>query len=98
MAWRIEYAKSVRKEVQKLDPEARRRIRAYLEERVAALDDPRQLGQALKGQRTELWWYRAGDYRIVCELRDTALVVLVLRIGHRRSVYRGLSRINGQFG
>ncbi|WP_018866621.1 MULTISPECIES: type II toxin-antitoxin system RelE/ParE family toxin [unclassified Thioalkalivibrio] len=87
MAWRIEYAHSTRKAVQKLDRKARQRIRQYLEERVAHLDDPRELGKPLKGRLTQLWRYRVGDYRVICELRDESLVVLVVRIGHRKEVY-----------
>ncbi|WP_026331305.1 type II toxin-antitoxin system RelE/ParE family toxin [Thioalkalivibrio sp. ALE11] len=87
MTWRIEYARSAQKEVQKLDQQARKRIRHYLERRVAHMHDPRTLGKPLKGRFSELWRYRVGDYRVVCELRDELLVVLVVRIGHRRGVY-----------
>ncbi|WP_018954732.1 type II toxin-antitoxin system RelE family toxin [Thioalkalivibrio sulfidiphilus] len=88
MAWTIEYAQSARKSVKGLDPQTRRRIRNYLEQRVAALQDPRGLGAPLKGEFSELWRYRIGDYRVICELKDEMLIVLVLRIGHRREVYR----------
>lgn len=87
MAWTIRYAKSVRKAVEKLAPQTRRRIRDYLENRMAALDDPRELGKPLKGGLSQLWRYRVGDFRVICELHDDALVVLVIRIGHRRDVY-----------
>lgn len=87
MVWRIEYAKSVQKSVHRIDHPTRRRIRAYLEERVAGLDNPRRLGKALKGRCSDLWRYRVGDYRVICEIRDAALVVLVVRIGHRKEVY-----------
>jgi mRNA interferase RelE/StbE len=59
-----------------------------MEQRVAGLDDPRQLGEPLKGQWASLWRYRVGDYRVVCELRDQELVILVVRLGHRKDVYR----------
>jgi len=88
VTWRIEYAQSVQKSVKKLDSGVRQRIREYLEHRVAQLDNPRQLGKPLKGEHTELWRYRVGDYRIICDIRDATLVVLVVRIGHRRTVYR----------
>jgi len=54
---------------------------------MAALDDPRELGKPLKGGLSQLWRYRFGDFRVICELHDDALVVLVIRIGHRRDVY-----------
>ena len=78
MAWRIEYLQSARKSVQKIDPQDRQRIRDYLEQRVATLEDPRQVGRSLKGRLSELWRYRVGEYRILCELRDEACVVLVV--------------------
>ncbi|MBI3089229.1 MAG: type II toxin-antitoxin system RelE/ParE family toxin [Candidatus Tectomicrobia bacterium] len=88
MAWTIEYAKSVQKFVRKLEPQTRSRIRDYLEKQVAALDDPRTLGKALRGHLGNLWRYRVGDYRIICDVQDDRLVVLVVEIGYRRDVYR----------
>ena len=89
MAWRINYLRSVRKSVSRLHPQDRRRIQAFLEQRVAMLDDPRTLAKPLQGKYGELWRYRVGPYRIICEIRDSELIVLVLRVGHRREVYRG---------
>ena len=88
MAWTIEYARSARKSVEKLDPQARKNIRRYLEERIAGMDDPRTSGKALHGLLGGLWRYRVGDYRIVCEIQDQRLIVLVLTVGHRRNVYQ----------
>ncbi|MDZ7804356.1 type II toxin-antitoxin system RelE/ParE family toxin [Thiohalophilus sp.] len=88
MTWRIKYALSVQKSVTKLNPQVRQRLRDYLEKRIANLDDPRHVGKPLKGQHRELWRYRVGDYRIICEIQDDTLVVLVIRIGHRKEVYR----------
>ena len=89
MAWTIEYARSARKFVEKLNPETRKRIRSFLEERLATLHDPRQIGDALQGARLGNYWrYRVGDYRIICDLQDTRQVVLVIEIGNCRDVYR----------
>jgi len=89
MAWRIEYDLAVRKTVEKLDRQARDRIRDFLHNRIAKLDDPRQNGKALKGSALgNFWRYRVGDYRIICDIQDKRLVVLVIEIGHRRDVYR----------
>ena len=88
MTWTIEYAESVRKSVEKLDPQTRRCIRSYLENRIALLDDPRSQGKALTGPLGGLWRYRVGDYRIVCEIQDKRLVVFVVIIDHRSEVYR----------
>lgn len=89
MAWTIDYNQEARKFVEKLDPQTRRRIRAFLDERVAPLVSPRMIGSALSGPTLgHLWRYRVGDYRILCELQDRRLVVLVVEIGHRSDVYR----------
>jgi mRNA interferase RelE/StbE len=87
--WTIEYLASVRKDVRKLDPQVRTRIREFLEQRVASLEDPRSIGEALKGSELgEFWKYRVGDYRVICAIEDAVLRVLVVRIGNRREVYR----------
>lgn len=89
MAWTVEYAASVRKSARKLAPGVRRRIRGYLEQRLAGLDDPRQLGVPLQGtQFADLWRFRVGDYRIIARLEHARLIILVLVIAHRRDVYR----------
>lgn len=88
MAWQIEFTDGARKQLAKLAHLEAKRIRDYLRHRIGTLDNPRDLGKALTGQHAGLWRYRVGDYRLICEMRDDVLVVLVLRIGHRREVYR----------
>ena len=89
MAWRIEFAPAADKELGKLDCAVAQRIIGFLRERIAPLEDPRSLGQALKGSRLgDLWKYRVGDHRIICDIDDGVLVVLVLKVGHRGDVYR----------
>lgn len=88
MTWIIKYAASTRKDLKKIGPEMKNRIRRFLETRVAHLENPRQLGKSLQGEHADLWRYRVGDYRLICELRDNVLVVLVVRIGHRKNIYR----------
>lgn len=87
MTWTIEYAQSVQKPVSKLDPQTRKRIRSYLEEKIAKLNDVRSQGKALTGPLNGLCRYRVGDYRIICEIIDQRLVVLVVKIDHRSSIY-----------
>jgi mRNA interferase RelE/StbE len=87
--WKVELDKAAERDLDKLDPQATRRIERFLYERVAALDDLRLLGEALHGSKLgELWRYRVGDYRIVCKIEDKTLRVLVIRIGHRREIYK----------
>ena len=89
MGWRIEILDDAKKDLAKLDKPVARRITGYLRERIAPLEDPRCVGQALRGTRLgELWKYRVGDYRIIARLEDDRLCVLVVKVGHRRDVYR----------
>jgi len=88
MAWNLELSPRAQQQLDKLDKTAARRIAKFLYERVGRLDDPRQIGEPLQGALIGLWRYRVGDYRIICMLEHDRLVVLVLRIGHRRAVYK----------
>ncbi|TDQ37359.1 type II toxin-antitoxin system RelE family toxin [Tepidicella xavieri] len=89
MAWRIEFDDKAKKELAALDKAVAKRITAFLRERVAGLDDPRSIGEALKGSKLGAFWkYRVGDYRIVASIEDGALRILVVRIGNRKEVYR----------
>ncbi|MHB1655165.1 MAG: type II toxin-antitoxin system RelE family toxin [Burkholderiales bacterium] len=89
MVWKIEIDPAAERELDKLDPQIARRLLTFLHKRVAALDDPRSIGEALKGSRLgEFWKYRVGDYRIISSIEDRALRILVVKIGNRRVVYR----------
>lgn len=88
MVWAIEYAESAKKQLRKLDKPMARRIVDFIDERVAISDDPRRVGKALKGPLGDLWCYRVGDYRVLCDIQDGVLTVLILQIGNRREVYR----------
>lgn len=89
MVWRIEFDDKAKKELAALDKAVAKRITAFLRERVAGIDDPRSIGQALKGSKLGAFWkYRVGDYRIVASIEDGALRILVVRIGNRKEVYR----------
>ena len=89
MAWRIEFDHKAKKDLAALDKTVAKRITAFLRERVSGLDDPRSIGEALKGSRLGIYWkYRVGDYRVIANIEDGALRILVVRIGNRREVYR----------
>jgi len=89
MAWRIEYDRSVQRDLDKLDPQIARRIVRFLGDRVAKLDDPRSIGEALKGSKLgEFWKYRVGDYRIIASIEDEAVRIYIVQIGDRKEVYR----------
>ena len=89
MAWRIELDPAAVRALDRIDPPIARRILAFLQGRVAELDDPRSIGEARKGSKLgEFWKYRVGDWRIIASIEDDALRILVVRIGNRREVYR----------
>jgi len=88
LAWTIEYTDVARTQLRKLDKVAARRILNYMDQRVAPLEDPRVLGKALRGPLGEFWRYRVGEYRIICNLEDQKLRVLVVRLGNRKDVSR----------
>ncbi|HEY7301290.1 MAG TPA: type II toxin-antitoxin system RelE/ParE family toxin [Xanthobacteraceae bacterium] len=87
-AWRVEFHSAAVRDLRKLGADAESRVLRYLRERIASSGDPRRFGHALTGDRGGLWRYRVGGYRIVAEIEDDRFVVLVVRIGHRRQVYR----------
>lgn len=89
MAWQIEFDDASKKDLAKLDKQIARRITEFLRERVAVLDDPRSIGEALKGSKLGAFWkYRVGDYRIIASIEDGALRILIVKIGNRKEVYR----------
>ncbi len=89
MAHNVELSESADRELGKLDVQQAKRILKFLHQRIAKVDDPRSIGEVLHGSRLgEFWKYRVGDYRMICKIDDDRLVVLVLRVGHRKEIYR----------
>ncbi len=89
MAWRIEFHPQAEKELSKLDREVARKIVRFLRDRVTPLEDPRSLGEALKGpELARFWKYRVGNYRLIGGIQNQRVTILVVKVGHRRDVYR----------
>jgi mRNA interferase RelE/StbE len=86
--WRIEITRTAERQIIKLDRPAQRSIQRFLRDRLTPADDPRQWGRPLHGEKRGLWRYRVGDYRLICDIQDEKITVLVLEIGHRKDVYR----------
>jgi mRNA interferase RelE/StbE len=84
---KVEYSATAVKELRKLDKPIQRQIKEYMED-VAALKDPRSRGHALVGNLAGLWRYRVGDFRVVCEIQDTKILITILHIADRKEVYR----------
>jgi mRNA interferase RelE/StbE len=85
--WAYSFDERALRELQKLDRQAQKEIIAYLEERIATKEDPRRFGKQQRAQLVGLWRYRVGDYRILCQIKDDILLVLVMSVGHRKNVY-----------
>jgi mRNA interferase RelE/StbE len=88
LAWTIEYTTAATRSLSHLDRKTAKRILDYMDEKVAASEDPRALGKALSGVMSGLWRYRVGDYRIVCDIQDKRVCILVVDVGHRGNIYR----------
>ena len=87
MSWVYRFDQRALKELKKLGKQAQGEIIAYLDERVAGDADPRRFGKGLKADLAGLWRYRVGDFRILCQIVDGELLVLVVAVGHRRDIY-----------
>ncbi len=88
MSWRLAFSKRADRQLAKMDPGVRRIVVTWLLKHLDGCEDPRAFGKALTANRTGQWRYRVGDYRILCELRDEEIIVLVIDVGHRSTIYR----------
>ena len=88
MAWTIEISRTAERQITKLHRQAQQAIVRFLRERLAGTDNPRQWGKPLQGEKRGLWRYRVGDCRLICDIQDGRITVLVLQVGHRKDVYR----------
>ena len=89
MAWKVKISATARKQLQKIDHQARSDIKKYLRERIATSEDPRRFGEPLKYNLYRFWRYRIGSYRIIADIQDQEITVLVLKVGHRKKAYGG---------
>ena len=87
MRWTYSFDERALKELKKLGKQAQREILKFLDERIATTKNPARFGKALRGDLAGLWRYRVGDYRLICSLKNGQMLVLVLKVGHRRDVY-----------
>ena len=87
MGWTVEISPTAQKQLAALDRATQKRLLDYLSERIDGCKNPRHFGEPLKANRSGLWRYRVGDYRIICSIEDDRIIVLVLNIGRRREIY-----------
>ena len=88
MTWILEFENAATKELRKLDHQTQKEILSYLRKRIATNEDPRRFGKPLSKELAGLWRYRIRDYRVVCNIEDQKLLVLVVRVAHRKKVYK----------
>lgn len=89
MAWKIEFLPEAQKDLARLDKPVAHRILRFLNDRVKSLDNPREIGQALKGPELGKYWkYRGGDYRLIARILDKEILILIIHIGQRKRIYR----------
>jgi mRNA interferase RelE/StbE len=88
LAWTVSFEPRALGELKKLDRIVQRRIVKFLQERISGVKNPRDFGKALVGDKATLWRYRVGHYRLVCQIDDVRLMVMVVRVAHRKDVYR----------
>jgi mRNA interferase RelE/StbE len=89
LVWAVEFDEAAKKELAKLDRQVANRLLDFLKQRVINLKDPRSVGQALKGSKLgEFWKYRVGEFRIIASIQDQKMIILILRVGNRREIYR----------
>lgn len=88
MSWAVRFDKPARKQFERLSVDNRNRIANFLSRRLVGLDDPREIGEALSGRYRGYWKYRVGHYRVIAKIEDEELIILVIRLGHRREIYR----------
>ncbi len=88
MKYELLYTEKAVKQLKKLDKSVLVMIKAWIEKNLVGTNDPRRFGKALTGDKKGWWRYRVGDYRILADIQDDKLIILVIEVGHRSSVYR----------
>jgi len=86
--YRVAFSEQAKKQFKKLDKFTQQVLGKYIDKYLDSANNPRQYGKALKGTMQGLWRYEIGKYRLVCEIQDNVLCILVVKVGHRREIYR----------
>ena len=87
MSYRIETTAKFDREFKKLDRYTQKMIKAWIDKNLIDCDDPRAHGKGRTANRSGQWRYRIGDYRMICQIEDSKLIILALTIGHRSNIY-----------
>ena len=89
MVWQIRFEDNARKELKRLDSQSKKQIMLFIKERIAPVENPRSIGEALHGPELGKYWkYRTGNFRLICKILDKEVIIVVVRIGNRKDIYR----------
>lgn len=88
LIWQIEWTENAKMKLAKLDKPIQKKIRYYLKYKIATDTNPRKFGKPLSGNKLGLWRYRFSEYRVICQIKDQSLIILVITIGHRKNIYK----------
>ncbi len=86
-SWKLDFSNPAKKQLHKLDTSIQKKILSFLYHRLSNNPDPRLFGKVLRGNLLGYWSYRVGDYRIIADIQDHKLTILIIDIGHRREIY-----------
>lgn len=87
MSWHVEFTQAALRELKKLDRHTAALIMGWVRKNLEGCTDPRSHGKALTANLSGAWRYRVGDYRLIADLQDDRVIILVLTVGHRRDIY-----------
>lgn len=87
MKYNVEYSKMAQKQMKKLGNYTKVMLMNWITKNLVDCDNPRNHGKALKGNLKDQWRYRVGNYRILCDIEDDRLIILVINVGHRKEIY-----------
>ncbi|MBU5669879.1 type II toxin-antitoxin system RelE/ParE family toxin [Peptoniphilus sp. MSJ-1] len=88
MTYKVKFSNKANKIFKKIDRPIQKLIISYLENNLEGCENPRAIGKALVGNKKGLWRYRIGNYRLICEIKDYDLIILIINLGHRRDIYK----------
>ncbi len=88
MNYHVEFTEGARRELKKLDRYTATMIMGWIRKNLEGCTDPRQHGKGLTANRSGEWRYRVGDYRLLAEIQDDKILILILHIGHRSEIYK----------
>ena len=87
MTYKVVFTNRAKKQLKKMDKTIVALIIGWIEKNLEGCTNPRQYGKSLVGNKSGQWRYRIGDYRLICEIEDSKITIIVLEVGHRKNIY-----------